>query len=762
MIKFSIPILVSLLVTAAQAVVIENDLLRIKVEQNAIVLSSMQAGTETLSATLTLPGTIQNVQTLKCNDPLWGSGRQMVLQHGDRTTTLSLYDGTPFSHLETLVGNPGKKPLDQKKLTIANLTFDLGVEASQLNTLGTGGLRPATDPQGSYAYSVLANPDTRRGAVCGWLTQRRGVGLMLPSFSEGIPRLETQLDFGLFRIQPGNSRETDILLIGFFDDAREGLERYADDIAKVYDIHLPSKPAVYCTWYHRNLSGSGASTEKVIAENAAFAKEALQPFGLSVFQIDDHWQSQRVEGVEYEEEVKKIGPFKAFVQTTEHYPSGMAATAASLKAEGFVPGIWYMPFAGNHHNPYFDSKIFAKEIPSGEPFTDTRWSGTSIDSTNPKSEAFLRERFKRIHDWGYRYIKVDGIHLGTPSKNIYVNRAYNGKTFGEAEIHNKEMTFIEGYRKGLKILREESPDTFILGCTIAQNMVSFAPCFGMVDAMRVGPDNDGALRGNWSHITRGADFAGNLWFLNNRVWYNDPDPFYVRKSNPLNKARWMASWLAISGAMNTTSMQYSELAPERLDLIKRTLPAHDYNARPVDILENSKPAIWIVGNDRMHVIGLFNWDEKNETSITFSIERAGLDPQKQYEAYDFWANQYLGILSKESTQKLPGAGCRILALCEAHPYPQLLSTSRHITQGLIEVTAEKWNPKTKILSGTSSVVAADPYEMRFVCPEGLKATAINVSDTTAAVSIIEQPGKLARVTITPSITGSMHWSMTFE
>ena len=60
------------------------------------------------------------------------------------------------------------------------------------------------------------------------------------------------------------------------------------------------------------------------------------------------------------------------------------------------------------------------------------------------------------------------------------------------------------------------------------------------------------------------------------------------------------------------------------------------------------------------------------------------------------------------------------------------------------------------------MVAADPYEMRLVCPKGLKATAINVSDTTAAVSIIEQPGKLARVTITPSITGSMHWSMTFE
>jgi len=454
--RFTIGILVSMLATAAQAETINNDLIRIEVEQNSISLSSTQAGTETLSAKITLPDTIKNTKSVKYADPLWGPGQRLVLQHDDRTTTLTLYDGNAFAHLETRVANPGRKPADHKRLTIASLAFDLGMEGSKLKTLGTGGLRPATDPQGSYAYSVLADPASRNGAVCGWLTQRRGVGLMLPSFSEGIPRLETQLDFGLFRIQPGASRETDILLIGFFDDARAGLERYADDIAKVYDIHLPPKPAVYCTWYHQNLTGSGASTEKMLAENAAFAKKELQPFGLSVFQIDDHWQSQVVDGVTYDGKVKKIGPFKAFVQTTKHYPSGMADTAANLKTEGFVPGIWYMPFAGNHHNPYFDPDIFAKELPSGKPFVDTRWSGTCIDSTHPKGETFLRKRFKRIHDWGYRYIKVDGIHTGTPSKNIYVNRSYDGKTFGNAEIHNKDMTFIEGYRKGLNILRSSA------------------------------------------------------------------------------------------------------------------------------------------------------------------------------------------------------------------------------------------------------------------------------------------------------------------
>jgi hypothetical protein len=210
-------------------------------------------------------------------------------------------------------------------------------------------------------------------------------------------------------------------------------------------------------------------------------------------------------------------------------------------------------------------------------------------------------------------------------------------------------------------------------------------------------------------------------------------------------------------------MQYSHLKPERLDLIKRTLPPHSYPARPIDVLENKNPAIWLVGNDRMQVLGLFNWKEKEETTITYSIERLGLDPKKKYIAFDFWTNQYLGTLQKEIAEKLPPAGCRVLALREAKPYPQLLSTSRHITQGLIEVKAEAWNPQTKTLSGTSDVVAADPYEMRIVAPKGFNAAAIQVSDKSATVSkITQQPNGLIRVTVIPSVTGAIKWSITFR
>lgn len=699
-------------------------------------------------------------QAQKVSMPLEGKTEvradQLILHGESSTTTITLDDAAPFAYLETQLHNRGNENLSVSDHDFPELTLDLGVSDGSLCTLGTGGRRPNDDPQGSYTYHVLAHPQSRKGIVSGWLTQARGVGLLLPSHLDGKDLVQPRLDFGQMRIPSGESRDTDTLAIGFFADVRIGLEQYADLLAEENGIQLPKKPNVYCTWYHRNLTGSGASNEKMILRNAEFARDQLKPFGLDVFQIDDHWQA-----LESAERQNK-GPVKTFVNSTEHYSNGMAYTAEMISREGFTPGIWIMPFAGDLHNPLFDHSIFATDLRTGEPFEDGRWSGTTIDASNPDGKAFLRNRFERVYDWGYRYIKIDGLHIGMPSHNIYVNRAYEGKTFAEASIHDPDLTFVEAFRKGLEILREETPGTFILGCSATQNMVSFGPSFGFVDAMRVGPDNDRAMNGDWTFLLRGPDYAGNLWFLNNRVWYNDPDPIFVRESNPLHKARWMASWLAVSGAMNTTSMQYSELSAERLDLLKRTLPAHDLPARPVDILEKPHPEIWKVANERITVLCLLNWDETNETRIDYRLDRMGLESGSSYDVFDFWENRYLGTISDDLTASLPGAHCQVLALRKSAEHPQVLSTSRHITQGLMDIVRESWDASTRVLSGTSRVVADDPYELRITCPPGFVPAKTHLNGFDADVTQTAREPGFARVTILPAESGVLHWSIDFN
>lgn len=743
---------------------ISNSYLNVRVRKGKMEIHNKQAYFPVRD--IQLSGNVLTCERSSVTDSLFGNAQQLqVTYENGRIATFRLYPSSPFVHMHTAISNQTEQEINLKRLDFADITVPFKQQIP-MNVLGTGGLQPIEKAQGSFSYTVLAQPATYHSLVVAWLTQKQGIGCMLPEWNEQNQTytIHTELQFGAYRIKPGEQRGTDTLLIGFFPDGRQGLELYSDQLVKAYHIILPPKPEVYCTWYHRNTSGSGASTEKLLAENAAFAKAHLSDFGLNTFQIDDEWQSQMMkasprnpEGTEIMKKHK--GPITSFIESNHHFPSGMKAVADELRRQGFCPGIWFMPFSADAYSVHCNSEIFAKNRKDGKPYTDKRWSGSCIDASSPYGEIFLRDRFQRIYNWGYRYWKIDGLHTGAPSDNLYIQRAYKGEElFGDAQIANPDLTFVQCFRKGLNILKEEAPDVFLLGCCTSQNMISFASAFGMTHAMRVGPDNDGAIRGKWDVNTRGADYAGNLYFLHNKVWYNDPDPYYIRESNPWNKAKWMVSWQAVSGMMGTTSIQYSMLPPERLELLKRALPTHKLNARPVDILESEKPQIWIVRNERSTIVGLFNWSEQQAEEISYPLQRMGLEKNVSYEVFDYWDNCYKGSISRNISATLEGAGCKVLSLKQSKPYPQVISTSRHITQGLIDLIEENWDKASKTLSGCSEVVANDKYELRLVIPENYQVKEALMNGENASVT---REGKLVRISFVPAQTGRIEWHIRF-
>ena len=737
------------------AVSIKNPFLEVSFdsEKNDLVIKSAKTGTIVVSkAAFSLDVKSAGIEGVK--DARLGKGEEIIVQHVDgSSTSIRLFDSCPFAHVHTSVNNPGKEPLDIDSLEI--LDMKLGLDGKKLMSYGTAGLKPVSNAAGSYAFHALADPETRNGVVTAWLTHDVGVGVFFPRADGDGAALKAQLDFGLLRVRPGKTRDTDTLLIGYFDDARLGLEGYADAVATHYMIKLKPKPGVYCTWYH-----SGASNEGQIGENTQFAAKSLKPFGLDVMQIDDKWQAILPNGFKHEGKIPTTGPIKVFVDAKSNYSKGMAHTAKNITSHGMVAGIWFMPFAGNLNNPYFDKEIFAKNA-DGTPFHDRRWSGTCIDMTNPKAHKFVYDRIKRIYDWGYRYFKIDGMHTGIPSYNIYVHTGYKNQNMGKAKLHDPHTTHVQAYRRGLETLREAAPGTFVLGCNVSQNMISMGPAFGLIDAMRIGPDNGGAGGGNWGAVTKGAWHGSNLYFLNGRIWYNDPDPVYVRPSNPVERARWMCSWLAMSGGMHTSSEQYSKLPEDRLDILQRCLPGHTLPARPADLFETDKPQIWLVQNERLSVVGLFNWHEKNAADISYDMRKLGLDGKTTYTAFDFWANKFVGPVQGAMKQTVPGGTCRILALKPQADHPQLLSTSRHITQGLIDVLEEKWDAGKKTLSGRSQVVGDDSYEMRIALPAGSSWKAKGVSAEGAEIKIGAADTNGVRVTIDTPKSADIAWSVTF-
>lgn len=729
---------------------IENEFLQLQVEtENSTFQLYAKVRHSSVVKNGSFASPIESAVTVPTADPVWGRGREIRLIHRNGwTSTLQLFPGRPFAYIHTTVHNSSQENYVSASEEVLSYQVNLGKTPERLKSFGSGFLHDVDKAPGSFSFTAVVDPATRNGVVAASLTHERGSAVFFTDVKMQKAQVKARIDFGRFQVNPGKSRPTETLLLGYFDDACLGLEAYADTVAKQYAIKLKPQVAVYCTWYHAR-----ASNEKKLLENTAFTQKQLKPFGLSVMQIDDQWQAKFPLVNDYSKEEKAfkgIGPIKLFSTANHNFPQGMAYTARRIKGMGLVPGIWFMPFAGTWNNPAFGDKqeLFA-HWPDGSVVT-TRWSGSLLDLSNPATQVFVKERVQRIVDWGYDYFKLDGMHTGAVTHNVYVNTGYatsgrwlNTQNYvGKPDVqpgsvdsstpssvlYDPDTTHIEAYRKGLQIIRETAPKAFILGCNVSQNMRSMGAAFGLIDAMRIGPDNGGAGTGRWGAVKVGAHHGSNLYFLNRRVWHNDPDPIYVRPSNPLNAARLMASWVGVTGSMLTTSYQFSELPKERLNLLKRCMPGHQAEVRPVDLFESETARIWLVTDKRRdrsrYVIGLFNWQEKEPATITYDMDKLGLDGNTTYEAFDYWADLFVEPIKGTLKQTLDPGTCRILALRPMTDYPQVVSTSRHVTQGVIDLTSEHWSESQRTLSGTSQLVGGDPYEMRITLPQG-KAWKVN-------------------------------------
>jgi len=648
-----------------------------------------------------------------------------------------LFPSVPFILLESVLTNATDTAVTVAKLRSLRLPLALGRMPDQLKAMGTAGLTHPAKHTGSYVFLAVADPESRRGVVAGWISHERGDGVIFSGVDNQSVYLDGQVDYGRLVLQPHSAHQGELLAVGCFDDARLGLEAYADTVAKYYAIKLPRQPAGFCTWYSEKHAGASDETNLLVL--ADFAAKELKPFGFDFIQIDDHWQDG----------ISTNGPKRNFMSAKPGgpYPSGMKATADNIAQLGLTPGIWFMPFAGTSYDPFFAShQDWFYQDNDGKPF-ETKWGGSCLDMSVPGARDYLKKLVYRIaHEWGYKVFKMDGLWTGTGTRLEYVNNGYKWDEMGEAAPADPAKTQIENYRDGLKLVREVAgPDVFLLGCCVSQNMRSFGGAFGLLDAMRVGPDTGAG------HI--GAPHASRNYFLNGRVWWNDPDCVSVRAKTPLDQARVNASFTAITGDLFYNSDWMPDLSAERLDILKRTMPAHHLPSRPVDYFENDPARIWHLPARNRDIVAFFNWGD-SPTTITCAIDRIGLPAAPEYVAFDFWKNQFLPPFRYELKASLPSGSCRVLAIRPVADHPQLISTSRHITQGIMDVLEEKWDAATATLSGISRVVANDPYELRVVVPVG--------DNSWHAVAPARQDGPNVRLTFTHATSAEVKWQIKFE
>ena len=636
--------------------------------------------------------------------------------------------------------------------------FDAGVYDS-IKAFGTAGLRAVDGHAGSYAFLALVEPATRSGVVGGWITSEKAGGVVRSIKKDGgVPAMIPRLDYGKY--QTNGRVMSERFVIGGFDDSRVGLERYADAVADHYAIKLNQSCLVgYCTWYSDR--HGGASDETAIRELADSLFDNFGKFGLNFVQIDDKWQLG----------ASKNGPNKNFTAHNPNgpYPSGMKATSDFLVAKGLVAGLWFMPFSGNYDDPYFADKqdLFIKsaiDYPApgekntrryssinqkkGAPY-ETFWGGTCLDLSNPKTRQYVESVVARItQDWNFKYIKIDGMWCASGLEQIYVNDEYFPEDMGEQIFFDPSTTNVENYRSGLQLVRDAAKDTFILGCNVSQNMRVMAASYGLVDAMRIGPDNGAS----WNGVCAGPIRGTNRYFYNGRVWWNDPDPVYVRTSIPLDRARVSATWAGLTGQLYALSDWVPDYDAERIDVVRKTIPNHlRKTVRPVDLFDVDLARVWLLTDDasgpRRDVVGLFNWNGDEETVFELTPEKLGLplvdekgEKIERYVAFDFWNNRLVAPFETLKTT-LPKASCAVLSVRPVGDRPILLSTSRHISQGILEVRSEKWNPETKTLEIVTDVPAGIPYELRVYNPRDGVLERFTTPEGTVGVTTVRYDAK---------------------
>jgi hypothetical protein len=530
---------------------------------------------------------------------------------------------------------------------------------------------------------------------------------------------------------------------GVFDPAKDELllndgtvlKNYFRDTLKIKYFHpidktqFPLPPSGWCSWYffYQEIN------EGEIKLNAKWIADNLKDYGVEYVQIDDGWQGTG----------RGLGENRDWSTINNRFSGGMDQLATYIKSLGLKPGIWLAPHGQSNHAVVKNLPHVFLLKPDGTTASST-WEGTFlIDPSTPESQQYLNDLFTRLASWGYEYFKIDG-------QPIVVREYRNKKSFMKRATDDTD----ELYRDTLESIREAiGPRRYLLGCWVVP-----LEGIGLMNGSRTGAD----VLPNWEGFKFATRATMQYYFLHNVAWYTDPDVFIVRAPMPFEQARAWATLQGLTGQAALMSDRVVDLSPERVELIKRVYPAVDI--RPLDLFPSDRnKRVWDLKINHLgrqyDVVGLFNFDESKPVVSYVGWKDLGLPDDRLVHVFDFWNKEYLGAWEKGISLELLPASTRVLSLVPATDQIQLVSTSRHITQGWLDLISHELRGNR--YTGKSRLIKNDPYHLRFAFPRGKHFAIKRATAGGLPVRIVNHQG-WAEIEITSPKTTEVSWEVVFE
>lgn len=482
--------------------------------------------------------------------------------------------------------------------------------------------------------------------------------LMLQSQGDNVP------------LHPGEARVSEWFYLEWVPlPNRDPLAQYAYTVARQMSVPQPREvPTGWSSWYI--FWDKVAETD--VKDNLAEAARLADELPLDVIQLDQGFEPL----------------WGDWTARNERFPHSLDWLADRVAGSGFRPGLWLGPLTvhpksalATQHPEWLLRNQRGRPVSAG--FLAYRFFARALDPTHPGVEEYLRRLIRRVvHEWGYRYLKLDFMYAGALP----------------AVRHNPQLTRAQAYRNALRIIREAAgEETYLVGCG-----APLGPSVGLVDAMRIGPDTaprwlphitglDGLFRGDPSlPALRNSlrNIATRAW-MHGRWWVNDPDNLMVRAQNThltMEEIQAQATFQGLSGGVLMLSDDLPELREEQREIAAALLPPLVGGMDTMDLFQSELPAVvcapvaqpW----ESWQLVGLFNWSEREEERA-LPRDLPHFDLNRDYHIVDFWNRSYQRLEKGMALPNyvLPPHGCVLLSVRQVREGPQLVATTFHIAQG---------------------------------------------------------------------------------
>jgi len=676
----------------------------VRFRELGIMVSNMKATLNVNGEPFTLAFPANPTALTKCIENILGRAVETIIvgvateSNVKITLHLRCYDGQSLIGISSTIENVGNQQVIIGDFAITDSAkLELGSNHREVRAhVARGIAHPVVVPVmenddeplhvDSNGMTTLADETTGRAFTMGFVTGENHRPIISVQYLPGTDEIQLK---GIARFNgkvllPGESEQTDELILQASDNPLLSLEAYGDLLAKTHSPRKTPAAIGWCSWYAIRLPISHSFT----MDNAKIVAERFRNLGMNIMLLDHGWQEGDICG---DWEVDK-----------KDFPGGLSALAKELKELGLELGIWIAPTDIAETSQLFQNHPdWMLRDADGNPQSTWRWFWEpnplqyQIDATQHGAYDYIVETFRQLRKDGATYFKIDFI-AGCAGENLYP----------------KEPKSVRGWtplRQAMLAIREGAgEDAYIRYCQTPPLLST-----GVADGVFATNDTLDAGASTWDTLRDVFRMSAAQYYIQclpsregpgvGKLYNHDACDLSVRADAGTEECRLRVMMLAFSGSSILFSDDLTQLPEERIVMMQQCIPGFPKAARPLNLFTDEMPDIWhlrcAVEDIEWDLLALFNFDE-NQRGITVSWQDIGLTSDTQCLVREFWTEQFSGEFTKSFTAIVPGLAARLYSIWHLTDRPQYVGTNLHLSQGEAELVSINWDEKEKRLSGT--------------------------------------------------------------